>query len=489
VKKAVLLLAVCLVSMLCLAPISLAAGGWEVSDNHAEVDFPGSITFHLAVSGRTVIDAIELEYGAARVSCGPSSAKARPDFDPATQVQVSWRWDLRKSHSLPPGARVHWRWHVQDKAGNVLTVQEETIAFDDPRYNWQETRSEELVLFSATPDQTVTQALWQAANEALARLESDIGARPERPVRIYNYPSTQELQEAVVYTQKWTGGLAFSAYDTILLGVNRSNLAWGKGAIAHELAHVVVHQRTFNCIGGMPMWLDEGLATYVEDNPRQEAFDEALAEDDLFSLQSLCSGFPANSKRAHLAYAQSYRVVGYLVETYGPEKMAALLDVFKEGTAYDKALQQVYGFDILSLDTEWRISLGLSPRYAVARLTPTSMVTLVPYGAGTPTTTATAAPTPTATFLPPTMTPTAKATWTATAKPTRRPTNTPFPTPVPTRIAPPPKHERTSWVRWAIGFAAACALSLAGGGYLVLRRQQRPSSEYAPGEPQSQEER
>jgi hypothetical protein len=471
VKKAVLLLVACLVVMLCFAPASLVAGGFEVSDNRADVDFPSSITFHLVVSGRTVIDAIELEYGTIQRTCGSASAKARPDFDPATEVQTAWKWDFAKSNSPPPGARIWWRWHVRDKAGNELAVQEETIAFDDPRYNWQETRSEELVLLTAVPDQMVTQTLWQAANEALARLESDVGARPESPVRIYNYPDTEALRKAVVYTQEWTGGLAAVTYDTILLGVNRSDLEWGERAIAHELTHVVVYQITFNCIGDMPTWLNEGLATYVEDNPRQAAFDEALAEDDLFTVQSLCSGFPTSSRRAQLAYAQSYQVVAYLIETYGREKMAALLEVFRRGTAYDEALEQVYGFDMLGLDNAWRGSLGLAPRPSVATPTPTLMVTLVPYGAGTPTATATG--TPTATSVPSTPT----ATRTPAPTPTRQPTGTPLHTPVPTATAPAPRQGGEFPPVWSIAAVATiCGLALAMGGYLGLRGLRRPSS-------------
>jgi hypothetical protein len=475
VKRGSLLLLACLVAALSVVPISLATGGLEVSDNRAEVDFPGSITFHLAVSGQEVIDDIQLEYATIRTTCGSASAKARPDYDPGTRVQVDWKWDFHKSNSPPPGARVWWRWHIRDKAGNELTVEKETIAFDDTRYDWHETSSEELTLFATTADQTVNQALWQAANEALARLESDVGARPERPVRIYAYSSAQDLREAVVYTQEWTGGLAFTAYDTILLGVNRSNLEWGQRTIAHELTHVVVHQLTFNCLGDIPTWLDEGLATYVERDPQHQAFDEALAADTLFSLQSLCSGFPTSSRRANLAYEQSHRVVSYLIETYGQAKMSALLQVFREGTTYDKALQQVYGFDVSGLDSEWRVGLGLSPRQAVATPTATLMVTLAPYGAPPPTATATATRTPTATPQPATMTPspTATATRTPTARPTRQPTAAPVHTPEPTPIAPSRERDRAPWLGWAIGFAAGCVLALAGGGYLIAYRAGR----------------
>jgi hypothetical protein len=39
--------------------------------------------------------------------------------------------------------------------------------------------------------------------------------------------------------------------------------------------------------------------------------------------------------------------------------MNQLLDVFQQGSTYDQALEQVYGFDQDGLDTLWRHSLGI----------------------------------------------------------------------------------------------------------------------------------
>jgi hypothetical protein len=441
VKRNAFLLIVCLSIALTFcsssSPTTYAAGGPEVEGNRAEADFPDSVTFYLSVSSQAVIDTIELEYGVTQVTCGAASAKATPDFDPATRAKVSWTWDFRKSNSPPPGARIWWRWHVMDEAGNELGVEEQEIYFDDPRYDWQEIRSDELAFLSAVPDQDVNQGLWQAANEALDRLESDIGARPERQVKIHNYPSTQDVRDAVVFTRQWTGGLARTSYDTILLGVNRSNLEWGERAMAHELTHLVVYQVTFNCLGDLPTWLDEGLAEYIEGDLAsysQEILDAALADDDLISLQSLSSSFPTSSKRTSLAYAQSRQIVSYLIETYGPEKMGALLQTFKEGSSYDKALQRVYGLNTQDLYNEWRASLGLPPQQIVATATPISLPTLAPYGASTPTAAAISAPT--LTLPPPTATATAVPTSPLTATPTTQPIITTLPTSTLTLAAP-----------------------------------------------------
>jgi len=437
-----------------------AANGPEVEANYAEANFPSAVTFYLSAGSQAAVDSIELEYGLTALTCGPASAKARPDFESAIQVKTHWTWDFRKSGSPPPGARIWWRWHIRDKNGDSIDTPEQELFFDDPHYDWREIHSDELALYSAVPDQTVNQALWQAANQALKRLEGDLGARPARLVKIYNYPSSQELRSALLFSQEWTGGLTFPSYETILLGVNRDILEWGRDAVAHELAHVVIHQLTFNCLGDLPTWLDEGLAVHNQDgfeDDFQAAFDAARADDTLISLQSLSGSFPTSSRRANLAYAESGQVVGYLVATYGSQKMAELLRAFKEGSGYDQALQRVYGLDTQQLDNEWRASLGLPPRPIVTRAAPIALATLAPYGASTPT--ATKAPPPTLTRPPLTATPSAQPvreaaapTSTPQAMPTARPTATPLP-------AAPPK-TGAAWLPLSLGGMVAVGVLL-----------------------------
>ncbi len=433
-----------------------AASEPEIEANYAEADFPTTVTFYLTVKSQAVIDSVELEYGLTTIGCGSALAKARPKFEPGIQVKTQWTWDFRKSGSPPPGARIWWRWHIRDKNNTPIDAPEQELFFDDPHYTWRATHSDELALYSAVPGQAVDQALWQAANQALTQLEADLGARPARLVKIYNYPSTQKLRSALIYSQEWTGGLTFPTYDTILLGVNENNLEWGRAAVAHELAHVVIHQLTFNCLGDLPTWLDEGLAVHVEGDTRddyQTIFATARADDALISLQSLSGEFPTSSRRSGLAYAESGQVVGYLLETHGAQKMADLLRAFKEGSSYDQALRQVYGLDTQSLDNEWRASLGLPPRPIVAQATPAPVPTLAPYGASTPTPTA---PPPAPPTRPPlTATPTALGP-VGSAQPARATATTPPPQPTATPLpsaspAPVPPATGAAWLPLSVG--------------------------------------
>jgi hypothetical protein len=79
-----------------------------------------------------------------------------------------------------------------------------------------------------------------------------------------------------------------------------------------------------------------------------------------------------------------------LLDTYGREKMVALLQEFKQGAYQEDALQKVYGFGLDELDRQWRKSLGLGPRQLPAAGTPSPSAE----AAGTPPAPSTPAPAP-----------------------------------------------------------------------------------------------
>jgi hypothetical protein len=164
----------------------------------------------------------------------------------------------------------------------------------------------------------------------------------------------------MVFSQEWTGGVAFTDFGIIAISIAPSQLAWGKGALVHELTHLVVHQATFSPYGQLPVWLDEGLATYSEgelDPDLRSSLNGAISEGTLISVRTLCSPFSAYADKARLSYAESYSLVKYLLDNYGQDKMLDLLTILKRGSTYDEALTEVYGFDIDGLDAGWRATL------------------------------------------------------------------------------------------------------------------------------------
>ena len=216
-----------------------------------------------------------------------------------------------------------------------------------------------------------------AAQQALVRLVEDTGAYLKKPVRLYIYADARDLQGAMIFPQEWTGGVAFTRYGVIVIGISPNNLSWGKRAITHELTHLVIHQMTFNPYTGLPAWLSEGLAMYAEG--KLEAglnayLERAIAADILISVRSLSSPFSAPAEDSYQSYAESYSLVQFLIIIYGQDKMVGLLYTFSEGSSYDGALEKVYGFDMDGLDILWREKVTMPAQLSEEKEMPPALV-------------------------------------------------------------------------------------------------------------------
>ena len=263
------------------------------------------------------------------------------------------------------GTGVTYWWKITDASGRVLETDKTTLTYQDQRYQWQTLTQGLVTLYWYKGDSNFASQLMQASQTAVANLNQLSGAELTDPVKLYIYNSAQDLQGALIFAQEWTGGVAFSEYDTVAIGIGTSaaDLTWGKTTIAHELTHVIIGQVTENPYGGLPTWLNEGLAMVAE-GPLNVSFTSVLQQAEsqhtLISVRSLASPFSVYGDIAYLAYAESDEITSYLINTYGRDKMLQLLHVFAQGSTYDNALKQVYGFDMDGLNAQWQASIGYS---------------------------------------------------------------------------------------------------------------------------------
>jgi len=358
IKKAgILALAFCL-SLVILSPgLAQAEGELRVLDSSVEVEFPLQLGFNLSVESDVSITDIRLHYTVDRQSFAQVTGEVYVEFVPATTVETSWTWDMKKTGGLPPGSSVEYWWTVKDANGGRVETSPVQVQFDDNRYSWQSLTKGEVTVYWYEGEQSFAEEIMLSVQQALVRLAEDTGAYVKEVVKIYIYGSSQDLQGAMIYPQEWTGGAAFTRYSTIVIGIAPDNLSWGKRVIAHELTHLVIHQMTLNPYNDLPTWLDEGLAMYNEGelSPTFTAYlNRAIAEDTLISVRSLSSPFSAYGEQSRLSYAESYSLVEFLISKYGRGKMLELLNIFSEGSTYDGALSKVYGFDTDGLDTMWQ---------------------------------------------------------------------------------------------------------------------------------------
>lgn len=343
--------------LLILIPAHVSAtSDIKLLGSSTRIDFPNLLTFNIKAESSATITRIRLRYEVDKMTYAPTFAEAWPDFPSGKSVSVNWAWDMRKG-SLPPGAKITFWWVIEDNTGNKLTTPKEIIYFDDTRYKWQKISDKNISIFWYQGSNSFAEAFLKAAVDATERLGQDTGVSLDKPVSLYIYANYRDLRGSIVATEEWTGGVAYSGFNIISIGIAPNNLEWGKGAVAHELGHLVTHQVTVSpYAANLPPWLDEGLAMHAE-GPQSEsdkgALRKAIANGAIATLKSLSSPFSANPEEAFYAYAQSQSVIEYLVNSFGKSKINDLLVLLNGGYTMDEALTKVYGFNLSGLDKEW----------------------------------------------------------------------------------------------------------------------------------------
>jgi len=373
----------------------------NITNNQPVFNFPDSLTLKATITSDVPITSVVLEYGVEKLTCGTVVAKAFPSFTPGTEVNLEWTWEMKQSGSLPPGAKLWWRWRYTNENGIENLSEKKTVIWIDSQHDWQKISSGFVNIHWYAGDQAFAQDLLNAAEAGLARLKNDAGLEPDAPIHLYIYGDTDDMKDAILYEPGWTGGLAYPDYNIVIIGIAERDIDWGRATIAHELTHVLVGHLTFSCLGDVPTWLNEGLAVYSEgalDPSSEGQLNDAINNDELLSVRSLSSGFSEVPSRANLSYSQSYSIVKFMIENYGQEKMNSLLTSLRDGTTVDDALTKIYGFDVDGLDALWRDAIGARPHpvsaQPTAQPTPTFVPTYAPFAG------ASLAITPTPYFIP-----------------------------------------------------------------------------------------
>jgi hypothetical protein len=357
--KRYLLLFVVLLGLLAGAATASAQDTITINHSDASYTFQKLADFTLEATSSNYITGAMLHF---RLADQQATNIVDERVAPARSVKVSHIWDLTHS-DLPSGTLVTYWWTVQDSAGNKVDSDPHSFVYEDTRFKWKKLTEDGITLCWYRGDDALAKELLDAAVSAYQRLATEYGVE-RKPASIYIYGSYDDLRSGIGDTaQEWTGGRAYPEYGVALIGVPPNDISFGRRAVPHEFTHLIVHRATSNPYATIPRWLDEGLAMWAEGDLEAEyrnALNAAIKSNHLLSLKSLASNFPADSNQASLAYAQSYTMIAFIRDAYGPAKIGELLKAFKAGSTDDGALQQVLGLTTAQLDTLWRASLGLA---------------------------------------------------------------------------------------------------------------------------------
>jgi hypothetical protein len=325
-------------------------------NSSAQMDFPLSLNLSAQLKSNVNITDVRVRYTIEQMSFADVVTEAKIAINPSPNVKANWSLDMRKIGGLPPGSKLDYWWLAQDSNGSVLETKPVNFQIGDNRYQWKTLEQGKVSLRWYSGDNTFAQSLMKTAQDSLVKLSKDTGAIPDKTINIYIYANSNDLQGSMIYPQEWTGGVAFTSYNIIAIGINPSQLIWGQGAMTHELTHMAINQVVFNPYSDLPVWLNEGLAMYSEGTLSPQYTDplkKAVNENSLLTVRTICSPFSSYTDKSLLSYAESFSLVDYLIYKFGSEKMSSLLGAFKQGSTYDNAFKSVYGFDLDGLNAQW----------------------------------------------------------------------------------------------------------------------------------------
>ncbi len=334
----------------------------QIIQDQAVMDFPGSVTFHLNVSAKAPIQLINLRYGANGRTCQPLIAHQNIKFSPDSNLDLSWRWKLENQDLyLPPGAQIWWQWlvHTADEAS--LQTERQTLTVEDPDHEWQSLDHDQIHLEWYQGDAAFGQTLLEIARQSRQRLVIETGLQTTQPIRLLIYPDRSAIRSATLHLPEWTGGVAFPEYNTVLAAIAPDQTGWAELVVPHEIAHLLIASRIFNCQGGsLPLWVIEGFSKYAEgplNEDQQAILLQGLSRAELPGLSSLIDQFPYESGQASQAYLVSLAAVQYLLQVGGTQSFSRLLDRVQAGADFEQSLLELYGFRPAALDQAWQVEL------------------------------------------------------------------------------------------------------------------------------------
>jgi tetratricopeptide (TPR) repeat protein len=221
---------------------------------------------------------------------------------------------------------------------------------------------------------------------ATKALEAELGVKMVSPVRLEIYPDAESLSRVStlpVEAIRNTGTIALCKWGRLMIA-SPAALMHGYpwlDTIAHEYVHLLL---TKTSLDQAPVWLQEGLAKFLETRWRQDEptlrhdpasaqlLYEAMEADELLGFDQLHPSIALlpTQKAASLAFAQVSSFMETYYREYGREGVQQALYLVGEGEDAKKALASVAGVPWKRLEGRWKEALSKQPKPVPARLLP-----------------------------------------------------------------------------------------------------------------------
>lgn len=204
----------------------------------------------------------------------------------------------------------------------------------------QQEESDHFIFYTKEQDKACIEDLSRMLEDQYTRITDNLNTTVDKKVSIYIYPDLSTFHAAINQPDApdWVVGTAVPGTTTIKMvnpakAGNRPYSDMLK-VVVHEFTHIVTMSINPD-VNNIPLWLSEGIAVFEAD--QSQGTDETLSQakssgkyPDLKSLERDPYNFGTQG-----GYQFSYSIIEYMVDTYGYDKVMALI---KSPSEFEKIL-------------------------------------------------------------------------------------------------------------------------------------------------------
>jgi len=412
VKRALIVLALFLsVAVVGTMTMPIAArADTSIISATVENNYPKNLTFKVTARADVEITDVSLAYqltgrntsGLGKPATFAAGKAITSEIIVKTDPDIDW---------IPVGNEFTWHFELTLADGSVFKGTDQKFLYLPSGKDWQ-TSANPLVTIYYHGDRASSAARFIAAAEtvfqkmATGLLKTDL---TRKPVKVVLFADAKELADSqpgkgttIGNSGVVTCGYRPGSANDIITVANSCGGSSSVDTFRHEFAHIINQSAGESTLVKLPFWLDEGLAVYSQDSQADyvSAFQATVARTKTVIPFDRMNLSPSDPNAIIAAYGQGYTMTKYLIDTYGPDKMAALMALTKKQTRFDVALKQTYGFDISGFEKEFvaKVITGGGPQAAPTSRPQQTQPTVAPTQRGQqqvfPTRAPTAAPAP-----------------------------------------------------------------------------------------------
>jgi Peptidase MA superfamily len=207
------------------------------------------------------------------------------------------------------------------------------------------------ILYEGGTDQSIGDRVARVLEDGYTRIGKTLNSYPSGTTTVILY-TNREFQD-VTRSPAWATG-RYDGRIRVAVGNALQSPYELDRIVTHELVHAIVASAAPR---GVPAWLNEGLAAYLESTDRSWAAATLRGATPL-SLETLITGFSGlDEQNAIVAYAESAIAAEILCTRLGSD-IARFLQLVGNGSSVDQALLE-FQVQPNAFQAEWRRRVGL----------------------------------------------------------------------------------------------------------------------------------